>query len=322
MNWIVFDLEWNMGYQPYVFSYGDANITLRGEMIQIGAVRIDAHGNITEEYCANLRPRIFRRLHHQIAKVTGLTQQALQEGVPIQDGLADFAAWCGDDAELFTWGPDDIGVLKQNFYLNGLSLDFPRRFYDLQRIYTAQYPRVEGEGLSLEAVIARWELPQLSTFHDALADACYTAAVCTKLDLAAGLAAYPDTDALLHEALPPMRPEVPPEDWLHVAPTPNKEAWDDAAYTSLHCPTCGAPLANDPDSIWIKKGNHGRTMLCTCPKHGAWMVRWKRMQQDGLHWEFARCTESPSTEAQAQWHKRKAAQLAALRRKQAEAAQN
>ena len=42
MNLIVFDLEWNIGYQPKTFLYHGAELTLRGEIIQIGAVRINA----------------------------------------------------------------------------------------------------------------------------------------------------------------------------------------------------------------------------------------------------------------------------------------
>ena len=38
MNLIVFDLEWNMGNAPKTFNYHGAELTLRGEIIQIGAV--------------------------------------------------------------------------------------------------------------------------------------------------------------------------------------------------------------------------------------------------------------------------------------------
>lgn len=41
MNLIVFDLEWNMGNAPKTFNYHGAELTLRGEIIQIGAVRVE-----------------------------------------------------------------------------------------------------------------------------------------------------------------------------------------------------------------------------------------------------------------------------------------
>ena len=69
MNLIVFDLEWNIGYQPKTFLYHGAELTLRGEIIQIGAVRINARGDVLDTFEVNLRPRIFRKLQHHIAKV-------------------------------------------------------------------------------------------------------------------------------------------------------------------------------------------------------------------------------------------------------------
>ena len=35
MNLIVFDLEWNMGNAPKTFNYHGAELTLRGEIIQL-----------------------------------------------------------------------------------------------------------------------------------------------------------------------------------------------------------------------------------------------------------------------------------------------
>ena len=82
MNLIVFDLEWNIGYQPKTFLYHGAEITLRGEIIQIGAVRIHERGDVLDTFDMTLKPRIFRKLQHHIAKVTGLTQLDLDGGVP------------------------------------------------------------------------------------------------------------------------------------------------------------------------------------------------------------------------------------------------
>ena len=97
MNLIVFDLEWNIGYQPKTFLYHGTELTLRGEIIQIGAVRINARGDVLDTFEVNLRPRIFRKLQHHIAKVTGLTQEDLDNGAPIVQGLRRFMQWCGPD---------------------------------------------------------------------------------------------------------------------------------------------------------------------------------------------------------------------------------
>ena len=37
-NLVLFDLEWNIGYQPYTFNYHGVQQTFRGEIVEIGAV--------------------------------------------------------------------------------------------------------------------------------------------------------------------------------------------------------------------------------------------------------------------------------------------
>ena len=71
-NLVLFDLEWNIGYQPYTFNYHGVQQTLRGEIVEIGAVKIDEDANVLDTFSIHLRPRIFRKLQHHIAKVTGL----------------------------------------------------------------------------------------------------------------------------------------------------------------------------------------------------------------------------------------------------------
>ena len=112
-NLVLFDLEWNIGYQPYKFNYHGVEQTLRGEIIEIGAVKIDEDANVLDTFSVHLRPRIFRRLQHHIAKVTGLTQADLDRGEPILQGLRRFMKWCGPDAEFAEWGLDDVPVLGQ-----------------------------------------------------------------------------------------------------------------------------------------------------------------------------------------------------------------
>ena len=98
-NLVLFDLEWNIGYQPYTFNYHGVQQTFRGEIVEIGAVKIDEDANVLDTFSIHLRPRIFRKLQHHIAKVTGLTQADLDKGEPIVQGLRRFMQWCGPDAK-------------------------------------------------------------------------------------------------------------------------------------------------------------------------------------------------------------------------------
>lgn len=312
MNLIVFDLEWNIGYQPKTFMYHGTELTLRGEIIQIGAARINARGDVLDTFEVNLRPRIFRKLQHHIAKVTGLSQGDLDAGLPMREGLQKFLDWAGPDAELAEWGLDDVPVLKQNLFLVGLDENWPDRWYDLQRIFLQAYPRKEGEGLTLESVVDRLGIPKEEPFHNALDDALYTAKVCRKLPLAEGLATYPTEEELLREALLGNERNPAARD---IRLFMNRMEHDDyrnvPELTGADCPECGTPLT--PDEVWLKRGNTGYYTRCTCPYCGAWYLRFKLSRRDGLHWSFARCTQIPDAETLARWNKQRTQQIERLR---------
>ena len=317
MNAIVFDMEWNMGYQPRTFAYHGTEQVLRGEIIQIGAAKVNEAGAVQDTFLMNLRPRIFRKLQHRVAQVTGLTQQQVNAGVPAREALARFVAWCGPEASLIEWGLDDAPVLKQNLFINGMDETWPAHCYDLQRIFLAQKGRAEGEGMTLESVITRLGIPQERPFHDALADALYTADVCQKLDLAAGLAEYPSETEQLREALCTEQ-DADYRDFTRFGPLLEREDWrTDAAMRDISCPDCGQALRPDPDDVWLKRGNTGYYSEQRCAAHGPWLVRVKMTRRDGLHWQFARVEEKPDAAGQERWAKQKAAYLARLKKKSA-----
>ena len=327
-NLVLFDLEWNIGSQPYPFNYHGVQQTFRGEIIEIGAVKIDEDANVLDTFSIHLRPRIFRKLQHHIAKVTGLTQADLDRGEPIVQGLRRFMKWCGPDAEFAEWGMDDVPVLKQNLFLCNLDESRPTVWYDLQQVFLREHPRKEGEGMTLESVVTRMGIPMDRPFHDALSDTLYTADVCRKLDLRAGLAAYPTEDEALHQSLCPapgdyrdfkvFRGYVEPSTWR-----------TDPAISVARCPVCGEDLT--PDEIWLKKGSNSWYTLAQCPRcQGSGneagkgvLQRDKLARRDGLHWSFARCVQVPDDAGLARWHKQRTQQIERMRaraEKQAEEA--
>ena len=252
-NLVIFDLEWNIGYHPHTFNYHGVEQTLRGEIIEIGAAKIDEHGAVLDTFSIHLRPRIFRKLQHHIAKVTGLTQADLDRGEPILQGLRRFMKWCGPDAEFAEWGLDDVPVLKQNLFLCNLDESQPTVWYNLQQIFLSQYPRKEGDGLTLESVVTRLGLPTDRPFHDALADALYTADICRCIDLPRGLAEYPSEEETLRQSLCPAPGDY--RDFRIWEGYVEQFAWrNDPRVFRAACPVCGAALA--PDEVWLKKGSN------------------------------------------------------------------
>ena len=310
MSLIVFDLEWNIGYQPRLFDYHGAEQTLRGEIIQIGAVKVDVTGRVLDTFSLNLKPRLFRKLQHHIAKVTGMTQADLDGGVPIREGLQRFVRWCGPDAAFAEWGMDDVPVLKQNLFLNNLDERWPTRWYDLQQIFLAQRGRAEGEGMTLESVITRLGIPTDRPFHAALSDALYTVDVCQRLDLARGIAEYPTEEQQLRAAACPEG-----SDCLSVEcffGYLEKGVWPgDPTRDHLRCPHRGLlapeklPGDQNEGELWMRRGNNSYYGLVHCGCGKQWFARFKMARRDGLHWAFARCYEAPTPESLAKWEKQK-----------------
>ena len=326
-NLVLFDLEWNIGYQPYTFNYHGVQQTFRGEIVEIGAVKIDEDANVLDTFSIHLRPRIFRKLQHHIAKVTGLTQADLDKGEPIVQGLRRFMQWCGPDAEFAEWGMDDVPVLKQNLYLCNIDESKPTVWYDLQQVFLREHPRKEGEGMTLESVVTRLGLPMERQFHDALSDTLYTADVCRMLDLRAGLAAYPTEEESLRASLCPTPGDY--RDFEVFRGYVEQYTWrtDPKIYT-MNCPECGAPLK--PDDVWLKKGSNSWYTLSQCPHcagsgnavSGGVFQRYKLARRDGLHWSFARCLQLPDEALLARWNKQRAAQLERLKNRAEKSAEN
>ncbi len=321
-NLIVFDLEWNIGYQPYHFNYYGVEQTLRGEIVAVGAVKIDEQCNVIDTFEGHFRPRVFRRLQHHIAKVTGLTQQDLDKGEPIAKGMRRFINWCGEDAVFAEWGLDDVPVLKQNLFLLNLDETYPSTWYDLQKIFTSQRPRAEGEGMTLESVVTRLGIPMERPFHDALADTLYTVDVCREIDLQRGIAEYPSPADLLIQSLCADGGDY--RDVQVFGGYLEREAYrTNPDLRDVPCPVCGAVLA--PDEVWQKRGNNGYYTLCRCAacddgdgeaSHGVFL-RYKLSRIDGLRWTVARCTEIPTPEAIALWEKKRAQVLERLQKQAA-----
>lgn len=313
MNLIVFDLEWNMGAATRTFNYHGTEIPLRGEIIQIGAVRVDESGDVLDTFEMTLRPRLFRKLHWRIAQVTGLSQGDLEAGVPIAEGLRRFVEWAGPDAEFAEWGLDDVPVLKQNLFLYHLDESWPRRWYDLQQIYLKSFPRREGESLTLESVVERLGIPKDGDFHNALEDALYTTKICRRLPLAQGLADYPTPEEQIRTALLGGLDSETYDVRTFFDKLDHDAYKKDPELCRVGCPFCGAELQlND---IWLKRGNTGYYTEAVCPDHGSWFVRFKLNRRDGLHWNFARCVESLRPETYARYKKLEASQRERMRLK-------
>ena len=204
MNYIVLDMEWN---QPYPGQTLQKPVLLHGEIIQIGAVRLDERFSPLDTFKILVRPRHYRRIHKKVARLTGITNETLQYGFPFGGAIAYFQKWCGKDFAFLTWGPDDLAMLRDNLTLYGLSSQWLPPSYDLQLIFGCQVAR-SFQQTSLQRAMELMGEPAFDA-HDALNDARNAARLCRHLDLNRGIADYAALLEALERRRHPLREELP-----------------------------------------------------------------------------------------------------------------
>ena len=113
MSYIVLDLEWNQAMSSHASIYNHLPIHLSGEIIQIGAVKLDENFCPAEEFQSDVKPVYFRSMHYKVKKLTGIDSARLSSACGFKEAFARFREFCGEDCTFYTWGYDDKGIMEQ-----------------------------------------------------------------------------------------------------------------------------------------------------------------------------------------------------------------
>lgn len=267
MNYITLDLEWNQAYQEKAIAVQKRLATrLRGEVIQIGAVKMNENGDICGSYSMTVKPRYYKRILKHVAKLTGITQERIDRGVPLPEAAQSFRRFCGEDFVFLTWGPDDIPMLEDNFRIHNLDTSWLKKHYDLQPIFNRQFVGGKNQK-SLEFAMEYFGIPQNLPAHDALNDAYFTALVTQKLDMKRGIAEYPERKGdYLYDA------EIGNADVGEDGFVEAREVFSAHEITDITCPLCGSPV--EKEKMLHFRGQR-YTACITCAEHGAMMLNIK-----------------------------------------------
>ena len=282
MTYIVLDLEWNQAMSSKASIFNRLPIRLRGEIIQIGAVKLTADFQPGEEFQMDIKPVFFRRIHYKVKKLTGFDKERLAGGVKFKHAIEEFLRWCGPDCTFLTWGYDDKNIMEQNLIVHDLDIDWMGNWVNLQVIYNMQTGGDRNQK-SLATAMEHFGIEQTRVAHDALGDAYNTALVCSRLDLLTGLQSYDrDSHKLPYHRSGEERGDEPePIDHFSLNECASREElWKDSAVTEFRCPDCGEVL---PLSRWVNQGDRRYMSLAKCPEHGAFLVRVRiRSCENGL----------------------------------------
>ena len=294
MNYIILDMEWNQPWPGSPSSKKVLPVQIRGEIIQIGAVRVTEDQQVADEFQVMIKPKYYRRLNRRVSKLTGIKESQLKEtGIPFPEAMEQFRNWCGTDIIFLTWGFDDITILRENLRLYGLNEDWTDRWYNAQMIFNAQTDGSSSQK-ALKTAMEIFEIEATRPAHDALGDAYHTALICARLDLKRGTQEY-------QQALKSH------ENGFHGAELPgciSRKVFHD--YTDKHaalsamtgeenkCPTCGRQMLG---SRWFAQPGHRYMDLATCPDHGKFLIRVRLSDQPDGTVRVSRLTYEATSEA-------------------------
>ncbi len=261
MYYITLDLEWNQAYaQKALAVQRQLSSRLRGEVIQIGAVKLDQNLHICGSYQIIVKPRYFKRLHRHVSELTGILQEQIDVGTPLTAAAQSFKKWCGEDFAFLTWGPDDIPMLKENFHVNDIESDWLMNTYDLQQIFSRQTDGLAKQR-ALEYAMEYFEIPMNLPAHDALNDAYFTALVAQKLDVAEGVRTYNDFRGEFLESSVIGDADAGDDGYVTIS-----EMLGDDVVKSPKCPICGKTLTAKEKVLHSKGQKY--TFLFNCETDG------------------------------------------------------
>ena len=294
MDYIVLDMEWNQPWPGSPSSRKVLPVQIRGEIIQIGAVRITQDQEVADEFQVMIRPKYYRRLNRRVSKLTGIKESRLrEEGIPLPEAMEQFRSWCGENVTFLTWGFDDIGILRENLQLYGLETDWTERWYNAQMIFNAQTDGSNSQK-ALKTAMEVFGIEATRPAHDALGDAYHTALICARLDLSRGATEY-------EQALKSH------ENGFHGAELPGclqRKVFYDyadkrAALSAMsgaenECPLCGRQMLG---SRWFAQPGHRYMDLATCPEHGKFLIRVRLSEQADGTIRVSRLTYEATSEA-------------------------
>lgn len=272
MGYVVLDMEWNQAMSSHSAIFNKLPIHLRGEVIQIGAVKLTEDFKPGEEFQIDVRPVYFRKMHFKVEKLTGIDKDRLEGGVGFKEAFDKFRKWCGEDCTLLTWGSDDKPIMEQNIIIHDLDWDWISKWINLQVIYNVQTQAGRNQ-TALSTAMEHFEIEQTRTAHDALGDAYNTALVCSRLNLEEGISGYEQAVAQLSTCSPDPQSKTGAVPLEHSAVTgfqTREQAFTDSRISAPLCPDCGEPLRC---KRWINQGDRRYMALCSCKLHGKFFLR-------------------------------------------------
>lgn len=262
MNYIILDMEWNQALSNAQMVRSP--VMLYGEIIQIGAIKVNDRFEYLDKIKINVRPQFYTKMNPHVEKITGISGAQLKTGEPFPTAFKRFSEWCSKDFRFITWGFDDLRILADNLALYGLDTSFGADYINLQVIYNRQM-KSEHLQSALSTAAESLGIPLDVQVHDAFNDAFLTYEVCKKLDMTLGIAEYAEYSAA--------NPAPVYKDAIEGIHDP-KKMLAESHITAMKCPKCGEKLTFKD---WIFSGKNCKS-VARCGNCGAYLLKIKAVK--------------------------------------------
>ena len=161
MNFIIVDLEATcLEVKPENYI---------SEIIEIGAVKVDAKGNILDTFDCFVKPTINPVLSDFCKELTSISQEDVDSGLDRKTALKNFKEFCGNDCMLLSWGAYDKHQLRKEFAENDLSTFILNNHHNLKVEFSRVLGREKQYGMAKALRIA--DIPLDGTHHRGIDDA-------------------------------------------------------------------------------------------------------------------------------------------------------
>lgn len=201
MNYVVVDLEMN----PVSRDFREVRRTLRDEVIEFGAVRLDASFAQESTFQCYVKPE-YGPIRKQITALTGITQEKVDGGEAFEQSFQAFVDWVGEEpTKIYSWSMSDIKQLRSECRKKLPAFDFAwldSRWVDLQQAFDDRLGL--HNSLALKHALGAMDHKFEGTQHTALADAINTSAILTLMQ----------DDAKFKETMKPVLEILQPKDDL------------------------------------------------------------------------------------------------------------
>ena len=271
MRYIVLDMEWN---QPMHSKFAiKTPVNLRGEIIQIGAVKLDENFRMLDVFDLMVCPKYYKKMNSKVEELTMISNQDLKKGISFTRAFEKFSKWCGKDFCILTWGWDDIPMLEDNLVINNIDKNWIPKTYNIQPIFDAQITN-QGRQCALSTAV-KIVGEQFLEAHNALNDALGAACVCKHLDMEYGIRNYSE-----------LKRRFVPDAYISPCEYKNcREIKNDVNFTTFKCSSC----KNDVKCYgWLTQKRDKYIALGKCSCNKEYLVKFRMRKNENSTYRASR----------------------------------